>query len=208
MTLAESAATDLDALALAEKERRIQELKSDLDKAHDLIQRQDEQIQDFAEVIERWKEAFGMVFDDKGLLTWNPFVAQAESWRDRYNDLLRKWNRFVGDYTATVRRRNVGRPLAASDAQRETVLRLRGAGKSLRTIADETNLGLNTVRTIVDQGNRPDRTSMKHLERIRRDMGEEREWQSRKRARESLPRRIAALQDQAAELHKEAKGLK
>jgi DNA-binding CsgD family transcriptional regulator len=206
MTPPESPAAYLD--ALAEKERRIQELKSDLDKANDLIQRQDEHIQDFTDVIERWKEAFGMALNDKGLLTWDPFVAKAESWRDRYNDLLRKWNRFVGEYNATVRRRNVGRPLGASDAQRETVLMLRGAGKSLRAIAEETNLGLNTVRTVVDQGNRRDRTTRKHLERIRRDMGEEREWQSRKRSREALPRSIAAIQDQAAELRKEAKGLK
>lgn len=45
------------------------------------------------------------------------------------------------------------------------MLTLRSAGKSLRVIADETNLGLNTVRTIVDQANRRDRTTRKHLER-------------------------------------------
>jgi DNA-binding CsgD family transcriptional regulator len=43
----------------------------------------------------------------------------------------------------------VGRPLAASEAQQATVRRLRKAGKSLRWIAEETSLGLNTVRTIV-----------------------------------------------------------
>ena len=103
------------------------------------------------------------------------------------------------------RRRNVGRPLAASDAQRQTVLKLRKAGQSLRAIAEETSLGLNTVRTIVDQR---DRTTIKHMERIRRDMGEERTWLSRKRTRDGLPRRINALQQQSTELQKEAKGLK
>jgi hypothetical protein len=204
-TIPDTAAAYLETLALAEKERRIQELKSDLDKAHDLIQRQDEQIGDFLETFERWKEAFGMVFDDEGLLTWSPFVAKAESWRDRHNDLVRKWNRFVGEYNATVRRRNVGRPLNASDAQRETVLKLRKAGKSLRAIVEETNLGLGTVRTIVDQADRRDRTTRKHLERVRRDMGEERTWQSQQRSRAALPRRINALEQQAAELRKEAK---
>ena len=104
--------------------------------------------------------------------------------------------------------RNVGRPLAASDAQRDNVLELRKAGKSLRAISEETSLSFNTVRTIVDQPDRRDRTSVKHLERIRRDMGEERTWQSRKRTRHGLPRRINALQRQSAELRKEAKGLK
>jgi hypothetical protein len=64
------------------------------------------------------------------------------------------------------------------------------------------------VRTIVDQRDRRDRASIKHLERIRRDMGEERTWQSRKRTRHGLPRRIAALKQQGDELRKEAKGLK
>jgi DNA-binding NarL/FixJ family response regulator len=50
--------------------------------------------------------------------------------------------------------RTVGRPLAASDAQRDAVLKLHKAGKSLRTIAAQTNLGLRTVRTIVDQQKR------------------------------------------------------
>jgi hypothetical protein len=51
---------------------------------------------------------------------------------------------------ATVRPRNVGRPLAASEAQCATVLKLHKAGTSLRAIAEETSLGLRTVRTIVD----------------------------------------------------------
>ena len=100
------------------------------------------------------------------------------------------------------------RPLAASDAQRQTVLKLRKAGQSLRAIAEETSLGLNTVRTIVDQRDQRDRTTIKHMERIRRDMGEERTWLSRKRTRDGLPRRINALQQQSTELQKEAKGLK
>jgi hypothetical protein len=45
----------------------------------------------------------------------------------------------------------VGRPLAASEAQIVQVLKLRDAGASLRGIAEEMSLGLNTVRTIVDK---------------------------------------------------------
>jgi hypothetical protein len=39
-------------------------------------------------------------------------------------------------------------------------------------------------------------------------MSEERTWQSRKRVRDALRRRINAAQQQSAELIKEAKGLK
>jgi hypothetical protein len=38
--------------------------------------------------------------------------------------------------------------------------------------------------------------------------GGKRTWQSRKRVRDGLPRRITAVQQQSAELLKEAKGLK
>ncbi len=194
--------------ALKEKERRLQQVKADLDRANDLVERQNEHVQDCHEVIEAWKEAFDMRPTDSGGWTWAPWGAACEEYHDRYVELARKWNRNVADFNAMVRRRNVGRPLAASDAQRENVLKLRKAGKSLRSIAEETSLGLNTIRTIVDQRDRRDRTSVKHLERLRRDMGEERTWLSRKRTRDGLPRRINALQRQSDELRKEAKGLK
>jgi Helix-turn-helix domain of resolvase len=195
--------------ALKENERRLQELKADLDKANDLIERQREHVQDCRDVIEAWKEAFDMRPSDSGGWTWAPWVADGERWRDDYGALVRKWNRHVEDFNAMYRRRkNVGRPLLASDAQRATVLKLRNAGMSLRAIAEETSLGLNTVRTIVDQRDGVDRTTRKYVARIRRNMGEERTWQSRKRIRDSLPRRIATLQKQSAELQKEAKGLK
>jgi hypothetical protein len=42
------------------------------------------------------------------------------------------------------------------------VLKLRKAGNSLREIVEETNLGLRTVRTIVDQRKGTDRTTKKH----------------------------------------------
>jgi hypothetical protein len=139
--------------------------------------------------------------------TRQPHFAGNE-WHDRYVDLVRKWNRNVADFNAMVRRRNVGRPLAASDAQRRTVLTLHKADGSLRGIAEETSLGLNTVRTIVAQRDRRDRTSVKYLERVHRDMGEERTWQRQQRTRRGLLGRLDAIQRKGAELHKEAKGLK
>jgi lambda repressor-like predicted transcriptional regulator len=193
---------------LKQKERRLQELKADIDKTNDLVERMREHVQDRSDLIDSWIEAFGMELDESGNWTYAKWVSAAETWHDMYADVVRQWNRFVPEYNAKVRRRNVGRPLDATDAQRETILKLRKRGMSLRAIAEETGRGLNTVRTIVDQCHRRDRTSIKHLERIRRDMGEERTWQSRKRTRHGLPRRIAALKQQGGELLKEAKGLK
>src|SRR5712671_1250043 len=125
-----------------------------------------------------------------GVWIWSEAVAAGEGLHDKYNDLVSKWNHFVPIFNAKVHLRNVGRPLGATDTQRETVIKLRKAGESLRAIAEETSLSLNTVRTIVDQRDRRDRTSIKYLERIRRDKGEmaeERTWQSRKRTRHGLP---------------------
>jgi hypothetical protein len=67
---------------------------------------------------------------------------------------------------------------------------------------------LSTVRTIIDQRDQCDRTSVKHLERVRRNTGEERTWQSRNRTRDGLPQRINVVHQQSAEPLKEAKGLK
>ncbi len=195
--------------ALKEKERRLQELKADLDESNDLVRRQGEHVRACAETVEAWKAAFKMEPRDDGVWVWNESVVAGERWHDRYVDLVHKWNRNVADFNATmVRRRNVGRSLAASDAQRQTVIKLRTAGKSLRAIAEQTSLGLTTVRTILDQRDRRDRTSVKHLERIRQDMVEEKTWQSQKRTRRSLPRRIDALRQQGDELRNEGKGLK
>jgi hypothetical protein len=87
------------------------------------------------------------------------------------------------------------------------VLKLRKRGMSLRDIADETSLGLNTVRTIVGRTNGTDRTSIKHLRRIDPDRAHMRAWTAKRQARDALPRRIHQLRENGDELLKEAKGL-
>jgi hypothetical protein len=77
---------------------------------------------------------------------------------------VRDWNKYLPRINGEPR--NVGRPLAASEAQVVQVLKLRQQGYSLRDIADETSLGLSTVRTIVAQKNGTDRTSKRHRQRI------------------------------------------
>ena len=73
---------------------------------------------------------------------------------------------------------DVGRPLAASDAQVATVLRLHKDGKSLRWIVDETSLSLRTVRTIVDRRNGTDRTTKARREKIEIDKFQRAHWKT------------------------------
>jgi hypothetical protein len=120
--------------------------------------------------------------------------------------LLRDWNKFVPEYNAVVRPKPVGRRVAASDAQREQVLKLRKGGASLRGIAEEMNLGLQTVRTIIDQKHGTDRTTIKHLKRIDPDRKLEVSWQARERTRKALPKRINETLAKGRELIKAAKG--
>ena len=105
--------------------------------------------------------------------TFGPFLDAHEELRLQNAALVRKWNAAVDDFNSAVPQpRNVGRPLAASDAQCATVLKLRKTGTSLRDIAAETSLGLWTVRTIIDNRAGTDRTSRKYFERITPDRKE------------------------------------
>jgi hypothetical protein len=102
---------------------------------------------------------------------------------------------------------DVGRPLAASDAQAAQVLKLRRQGKSLRGIADETNLSLQTVRTIVDQKRGKDRTTKARRERIEIDKTERLRAKRKKRDGDALPKRVTTFIETGRELVTEAKGL-
>jgi hypothetical protein len=194
--------------SLKQAERRLADLKRELDEARDLVQRQDEHLQDVDALLENWKEAFGMSLGDDGLWTAATYFADAEQYHDRYVALLREWNKNVALFNNTVVKRNVGRPLEASEAQVKTVRQLRRRGTSLRDIAEETSLGMRTVRTILDQQDGVDRTAIKHLKRIDPNRARERVWQAKRQMRQALPRRIAAVEKANAELRQEAKGLK
>ena len=190
---------------LKQRDRRIEELKREVDEARDLIRRMEEHIEDRSGIIDSWVEAFEMVSHDDGW-SWEPFIDRYDDTVNKYNALLRKWNKFVPEYNATILKRNVGRPLAASGAQQADVLKRRKRGESLRHIAEETNLGLNTVRTIIDKKDGVDRTTGKHLERVAPESMAA--WKARKRTRDALPRRVNALLKDKRDLLKEAKGLK
>ena len=193
------------------RDRRIEELKREVDEGRDLVRRMEEHVEDRNGIIDSWIEGFEMVLSDDGEWSFSPFMDRHNDMLEKYCALLRKWNRFVPEFNAAIFKRNVGRPLDASDAQRAHVLKLRGQGRSLRGIADDLNLSLSTVRTVLGQYSQgkdrgKDRTTRKHLQRIKpEDMTT---WKARKRTRDALPRRVNALLKDKSDLLKEAKGLK
>ena len=172
--------------------------------------------------------------DDKW--SWGPFVREAYEWRHtadqhrnehnalvaKHNELARKWNaKLVGGQP-------VGRPLGASETQIKTVLEMRERGTSLRNIAEETGLGLNTVRTVVDKKRdvgRAARRSKMLLRRLRAnaDIGWETEeyeiertpedrqraikFKRQKRVIDALPKQAQRVVEEGRALIKEATGL-
>jgi Homeodomain-like domain len=195
---------------LKERDERIKELRRELSEAEELVSDMREQVEDADRLIDSWIEAFDMVQNDDGKWTYNEWVNICVAARDKYLDLRKEWNRFVPQYNAVVapRLRNFGRPLGVDEDQRKRVLKLRDAGKSLRTIAEELEVGVRTVRTVIDQRDGVDRTTLKHLERIDPDRKEETLWRAHSRVRKALPKRITETLERGRELVKAAKGLR
>jgi hypothetical protein len=194
---------------LKHRARRIEELRREIDEQRDLIKRQQEQIDDYDALMEQWATAFRMEQNADGEWSWAPFIEAVKEVRQQRDKLLRDWNRFVDEYNAVVvpRRRNVGRPIAASDAQQDEVRKLRKGGHSLRAIAEETSLGLQTVVTILSKDERTDRASRKHLQRIDPDRAAALRWKAQARAINGIPGTVNRLLKTSRALHKEAKGL-
>jgi len=189
-------------------ERRIAEIKRERDEANDLVERLRQHVEDANSLIGQWCEAFDMRLNDDGEWSYADWVDGCAAFRQKYVDLLREWNRFVPRYNRVIAPKSIGRPLDASNAQVKQVLTLRKAKKlSLRGIADETNLSLATLRTIVGRQDHRDRTSRRRLESIDPDRVAEIAELSRKRTRNALPKRIGQTLQQGAELLQEAKGI-
>lgn len=213
--------------ALKQRDRRIEELKNEIDEQHDLIQRMEEHADDYVNCLESWKEVFEMEQTEDGAWTWKPFW---DEWGkdkvelsmncnvynllvDQHNDLVRRWNEKLRGGNP------VGRPLAASEAQITTVLELRERGTSLRDIAEETSLGLNTVRTIISKENGTDRTTRRYRRLRGLEGPEERQerdpearqrvirFKRQKRTGDALPKRAQRVVEEGRALITEAKGL-
>ena len=81
-------------------------------------------------------------------------------------------------------------------------------GQSLRSIAEDTELSFQAVRTIIDKKDGVDRATLARLERIAPDRIAKAYERARRKTRKYLPARINALLEKAADLDKRAKGLK
>jgi hypothetical protein len=117
--------------------QRLEDVRKDLDDERDLVRRLRESTEGCDAIIESWCEAFDMEMTDDGW-TWKPFLDQHNRLCDDYNELVKKWNRYVPFINSTTRR-DVGRPLEASSAQVMDVIALRVDGKSLSEIVEATS---------------------------------------------------------------------
>jgi uncharacterized coiled-coil protein SlyX len=188
---------------LKQRDRRIEELRREIDEQRDLIHRMEEHAEDYVAVMERWKDTFDMTQTDSGVWTWAPFWKERDDLITKHNELVRQWNKVV----PLLNQQPVGRPIAASEAQCVMVRKLRKAGRSLRWISEETSLGLSTVRTILGKVDGSDRTSKAHRARIEINRQEATSWKRRKRQGDALPRQAQAVVETGHALLKEAKGL-
>jgi hypothetical protein len=197
---------------LKRRDERIAELRDEVDEMRDLVSRLRENAEDHENIMEAWRDTFDMKIvearDGRETWTWEPFWDEHYELVDNYNKLVDRWNRFLP--LINGKDRPIGRPLAASEAQVDKVRRLHKDGMSLRDIMIETNLGFSTVRTIVGQINRNDRTTKKHrarFERIERDKAQAARWKRIKRTGDALPKRAQAVVEQSRALAMEARGL-
>jgi hypothetical protein len=192
---------------------KVRQLTTELGEARELADRMREHVEDVDRLLEQWIEVFDMQQDESG--DWAFDRKQTRLW-EHYDKLLeenrklvRDWNKIVPKYNARIAPREMGRPIAASAAQRDAVLKRRKAGESLRTIAAATLLSLRTVRTILAKASGSDRATKRTNELRRREFDRLRAaaYRARKRARDALPKQITELQKSGAALVKAAKGM-
>lgn len=195
------------------RDEQLKEAREERTEALLLVDAMREHVKDSGELIDNWVYTFDMEQNEAGNWIFDP--NHGSLWEaysdllDRHQKLLRDWNKFVGEYNATVTARDLGRPLAASDAQVKDVLKRRKDGASLRAIASATSLSLRTVRTIVEKDQGTGRTSKRANELRRREFDRLRAaaYRARKKARDQLPKKITETRDSGAALVKAAKGL-
>ena len=141
-------------------------------------------------------------------------IKDRKEYADRYEALLAKWNAFVPEYNEVVaqKKRNFGRPPAASNAQAARVLDLHKADQSLRSIAEDINIGVRSVRTIIDKKDGVDRATQARLERIAPDRITTTKQRALQRKLAGIPQRLKRLLKDmdrlTADLDKRAKGMK
>src|SRR4051812_12658637 len=127
-----STETDTFALRIADLERelrqrdeRIRALKDEVDSSRDLVRQFEERAKEHDEYLEHFVSVFGMQVNAEGFWQWGELIENYNGLIDRNHELRDKFNRLVTAYNRfAVPPQPIGRPLAASEAQRAQVLRL------------------------------------------------------------------------------------
>jgi hypothetical protein len=125
------------------------------------VEKVDAQVERSNEFIRRWIEVFEIMPAYRGGEPKDGLIGRYNDLANEYNKLVKKWNRYVGSLKGS---RAIGRPLQASKTQQAQVRKLRKAGDTLREIAHETNLSIQTVRTIISPKKSVDRPNKKRNE--------------------------------------------
>jgi hypothetical protein len=158
------------------------------------VEKADAHIKSSNAIIRQRIEDFEIMRVDKGVDWKDGLIESYNDLTNEYNKLVRKWNRYVLSLTAS---RVIGRPLQASEAQQARVRKLRKAGHILRDIAHETNLSIQTVRTIVKRKEGVDRPNKKRIKLRKNKLSCERtiSWRPGEWTRDTLTDRIKVLQE-------------
>jgi lambda repressor-like predicted transcriptional regulator len=185
------------------RDRRINELKSEIDGLRQAISDMEEWVKERDAYLEEFITTFGLELDNDGFYRNGDFIRRHQQLFDDYNALVTRQNKLVRRFNANIASvQPVGRPIAASEAQQDRVLKLHKAGKSPRWIADEMGLSRRTVTTVIEKSDGTDRTTSKH--RVRLGLEPKRnDW--RQAAITNLPRRATGLRKEAKKLLKEAR---
>jgi chromosome segregation ATPase len=72
---------------LRQRDRRIAELRDEIDELRDLVRRMTEDVEDADNVLEQWRETFDMKLTDNGW-TWKPFWDEYAKLHEKYFDLV------------------------------------------------------------------------------------------------------------------------
>jgi hypothetical protein len=184
------------------RDRRINELKSEIDGLRQAISDMEEWVKERDAYLEEFITTFGLELDNDGFYRNGDFIRRHQQLFDDYNALVTRQNKLVRRFNANIASvQPVGRPIAASEAQQDRVLKLHKA-KSPRWIADEMGLSRRTVTTVIEKSDGTDRTTSKH--RVRLGLEPKRnDW--RQAAITNLPRRATGLRKEAKKLLKEAR---
>jgi hypothetical protein len=185
------------------RDRRINELKSETDGLRQVVRDMEEWVKERDAYLEEFITTFGLDLDNDGFYRNGDFIRRHQQLFDDYNELATRQNKLVRRFNANIASvQPVGRPIAASDAQQDRVLKLHKAGRSSRWIVEETGLSRRTVTTVIEKSDGTDRTTSKR--RVRLGLEPKRnDW--RQAAITNLPRRATGLRNEAKKLLKEAR---